>query len=166
MSRFNVNDMIDDIVEKQRKKVYNAVLKAEKVAKQRIETLIPEKMAGDKTGQYYDDYSPVGYRRTGQLGGSVGAYTSVTNSKGVVSLQLGVEDESPFGPMSMHHKKGKGKQADEEAIFENFLAGIHPNVYGLHQDFQGTNIEDNINQALDELLAKELMPMIEREAVK
>ena len=40
MSKFNINDMIDDIVEEQRKKINKAVKKAEGVAKKRIEERI------------------------------------------------------------------------------------------------------------------------------
>ena len=161
MSRFNINDMIDEIVEEQRKKVKQAVKKAEGVAKKRIEEIIPEKM----TGTYYGEYTPRFYKRTNQLGKSVGPYTETKESGNVFSLKIGIEDGSPFGPGAMNHsKRGKNAiKANEGIIFENFLGGIHPNAGGIGVDFQGTNIEDNVNDALDELIENELMPMIERE---
>lgn len=161
MSKFQVNDMIDSIVDEQRRKIHNAVKHAESVAKRRIEEIIPVEMASsDKTGAYYEDYTPKYYKRTGQLGNSVGAYAETRNIGGVISLQIGVEDESPFGPAAMHHKGSKKRKPDEKVIFENFLSGVHPNVYGLGNDLQGTNIEENINRALDDLLEHEIIPMI------
>ena len=155
MSKFNVNDMIDDIVEEQRKKVKAAVKKAEFVAKKRIEELIPEKM----TGVYYKEYNPRFYTRTGQLVNSVGPYAETKESGNVFSLNIGVEDESPFGPVAMTHRKGKKRT--EQGIFEDFLAGIHPHGNGIGDDFQGTNIEENMNQALEDLIENELLPIIE-----
>jgi hypothetical protein len=155
MSRFNVNDMIDDIVKEQRKKVRAAVKKAETVAKKRIEELIPEKM----TEVYYGEYDPRFYTRTNQLIKSVGPYAEIKESGNVFSLNLGVEDENPFGPGAMSHRKGKKRT--EEGIFEDFLAGIHPHGLGIGSDFQGTNIEENMNQALEDLIDNELLPIIE-----
>jgi len=163
MSRFNINDMIDDIVEEQRKKVKNAVKKAEGFAKRRIEEIIPEKMVDT----YYGEYDPRHYTRTRQLEKSVGPYAVVKESGNNLSLQIGVEDDSPFGPGAMNHvKRGKSKskiKPDENIIFENFLEGVHPNAGGIGNDFQGTNIEENVLDALDDLLENEIMPMIERE---
>ena len=156
MSKFNINDMIDDIVEEQRKKINKAVKKAEGVAKKRIEELIPEKM----TGVYYGEYYPKFYTRTDQLKKSVGPYAETKNSNNVVSLKIGVEDSSPYGPGAMKHK---GKKVSEKKIFNNFLAGIHPNAYGIGNDLQGTNIEENIGRALDDLIENELIPMIDKE---
>lgn len=162
MSRFAINDMIDDIVEEQRKKVKQAVKKAKVVAKQRIEEIIPEKMVDT----YYGEYTPKYYKRTMQLGNSVGPYAEVKESGNMISLSIGVEDDSPFGPGAMRHiKRGKSKkkiEADEEKIFENFLQGVHPNAVQGTDTEKWTNIEDNINEALDDLLENEIMPMIER----
>ena len=161
MFKFEVNDMIDEYIAEQRKKVQKAVKKAEGVAKKRVEELIEEKM----TDTYYGDYAPRYYKRTRQLGKSVGPYAEAKESGNVFSLKIGVEDESPFGSGAMSHsKRGKNPiKANEGTIFENFLSGIHPNGNGIGDDFQGTNIEENINQALDELIENELMPMIESE---
>lgn len=150
-----VDDMVDDIVKEYRDKIRKAVKKAESVAKQKIENeIIPT-----ATDKYYEAYlEPKYYDRTYQLKNSFGPYTKVKESGNVFSLKLGIEDENPFGPMVMSHR---GKTADENIIFSNFKAGIHPNVPTLHDELQGTNTVQYINNLLDELIENELMPLID-----
>lgn len=152
-----VNDVLDDVVDEYRAKIRNAIIKAESIAKQRIENeIIPT-----ATEKYYEAYlQPKYYDRTNQLKNSFGPYTKIKESGNIFSLKLGVEDENPFGPMAMSHR---GKTVNENIIFSNFKAGIHPNVPTLHEELQGPNTVKYVNNLLDKLIENELVPLIDSE---
>ena len=168
MSRFRFNDAIDDIVEEYRSKVGQALKVAEQKIKVRMQEIIDEYMIDD----YYGGYVPKVYIRTYQLGNSVGPYTQLNSSGNVFGLAFGIETDSPFGPCAMHHTRYQTKKsgepckhsypASEEDIFENFLAGIHPNV-----GRAGTShIRARVQQALDYFLDFEAVDIVNGELNK
>lgn len=166
MSRFKVNDMIDDIVDDYRKQVKQALQRAEKKVRVRMQEIIQEDMLDD----YYNGYTPKVYVRIYQLEKSVGPYTELKEGGNVFALSFGIDDESPFGPSAMHHTRYQRKRsgelcrhsypANEEDIFENFLAGIHPNVGRAGTSNIRARVKEQLNYFLDfevaDIINKEL----------
>jgi len=182
MSKFKINDMIDDIVKEYRKKVEQALKRAERITERRIKEIIKEYMLED----YYNGYDPRMYVRIHELEKSVGPYTEIKEANNVFGLGFGVEIEKPYGPSAMNHKKTKvkiiykrkkkpgvwektytynNKHVDENRIFENFLAGIHPNALGIGIDSRmgSSHIEESVEKALDDFFDNELMKIVEKE---
>ena len=154
MSDFGIDDMVDEIVKEYREKIRQAVKRAEVIAREKIENdIIP-----NAVDEYYGGYSPKYYWRQYQLYKSLGPYSSLTESNNVFTLKIGVEDESPFGPDTMFHR---GKNVQNDKIFDNFLDGKHPNVPTRGEDLHGTNTKVYVNALLDELIENELMPLID-----
>lgn len=179
MSRFKVNDMIDDIVQEYRIEVGKALKRAETKIRNRLKNMIREYMIDD----YYQGYEPVMYVRTHQLPKSVGPFVEVKEKGGVYIVGFGIDDEPPYGPSAMKHdklilnvkyqRKKKGgtwerkyvydnDDADEETIFENFLAGIHPRVGRAGS----SHIEERINTALTIFFDFEVIDIITQEIDK
>jgi hypothetical protein len=168
MSRFKFNDEINDIVEEYRKQVGRALKVAEQKIRIRMKEIIQEYMLDD----YYGGYEPKVYIRTNQLENSVGPYTELKSSGNVFGIAFGIETDSPFGPGAMHHTRYQTKKsgepckhsypASEEDIFENFLAGIHPNV-----GRAGTShISARVQKALDYFLDFEAVDIVNNELNK
>lgn len=179
MSRFKVNDMIDSIVKEYRIEVGKALKRAETRIKTRLKNMIKEYMIDD----YYQGYEPVMYVRTHQLPKSVGPFVEIKEKGGVYSVVFGIDDDPPYGPTAMNHdklivkvqyqRKKKGgtwekkyiydrDDVDEEDIFENFLAGIHPRVGRAGS----SHIEEKINTALTIFFDFEVMDIITQEINK
>lgn len=176
MSRFKVNDMIDDIVNDYRKQVAQALKRAEQKVKVRMQEIIQEYMLDN----YYNGYTPKMYVRIYQLQKSVGPYTELKDFNNIFALGFGIEDDEPYGYSAMDHSKYQIKvtyqrkkksgvwektyeyeddNVNEEYIFENFLAGIHPNVGPA-----GTsNISERVNKALDYFLDFEVIDIVNKE---
>ena len=168
MSRFKINNQIDDIVDDYRKQVKQALQRAEQKVKVRMQEIIDEYMIGD----YYGGYTPKVYIRTNQLPNSVGPYTELGELGNVFSISFGIDTDSPYGPGAMHHTRYQQKKsgepckhsypANEQDIFDNFLAGIHPNVGPA-----GTgNIRARVSEALDYFLDFEIEYIINNELSK
>lgn len=180
MSRFKINDMIDDIVDDYRKQVEKALRRAEQRIKVRMQDIINEYMLDN----YYNGYRPKMYVRIFELQKSVGPYTKFSNNNNVFSIAFGIEDEeSPYGFSAMDHshyqikityqrKKKPGvwerlydyvdEDVDEEEIFDNFLAGIHPNV-----GRAGTkDVRKEVSRALDIFLDSEVIDIVNKELDK
>ena len=179
MSRFKINDMIDDIVDDYRKQVAQALKRAEQKIKIRMKEIIQEYMLDD----YYNGYSPKMYVRIHQLEKSVGPYTELKESGNVFGLSFGVDIDPPYGASAMDHsqysinvvyqrKKKPGTwertytyqddDVNEEAIFENFLAGIHPNVGPANT----SNIRERVKKALDIFFDFEVVDIVNQELDK
>lgn len=175
MARFKVNDMIDDIVDDYRKQVAQALKRAEQEIRIKMQEIIQEYMLDD----YYYGYTPKLYVRIYQLEKSVGPYTKLKESGNVFGLGFGIDTDDPYGPGAMDHseltvryeRKKKGgvwertyekDNVDEEAIFENFLAGIHPNVGQANSH----HIKERVKQRLDYFLEWDAPYIINKELDK
>ena len=178
MSRFKINDVIDDIVNDYRKQIGQALTRAEGKIKVCMEEIIQEYMIDD----YYDGYTPKLYVRTYQLPRSVGPYTQLKESDNVFGLTFGIDTDTPYGHNAMNHsgegaltlrytRKKKGGvweksydkfDVDEEAIFENFLEGIHPNVGRANS----SHIRERVKKRLDYFLSFEVANIVNKELDK
>lgn len=182
MSRFKINDAIDDIVNDYRKQVWAALQRVEKIVKVRMQEIIQEDMLDD----YYNGYTPKLYVRIYQLEKSVGPYVKLTDIGNNFNLAFGIDVDPPYGPSAMQHS-GEGiltlrytrktssepwqksydkivedKEKFEKIIFENFLEGIHPNV-----GRAGTShIRERVKKHLDYFLDFEIEHIINCELDK
>ena len=174
MSRFKINDAIDDIVNDYRKQVWQALQRAEKIIRVRMQEIIQEDMLDD----YYNGYTPKLYVRIYQLEKSVGPYTKLTDIGNNFNLSFGIDVDPPYGPSAMdhsvltlHYTRKHGSEwvksydkpdVDEEKIFANFLEGIHPNV-----GRAGTShIRERVKKHLDYFLSFEIDGIINSELNK
>ena len=152
------NSMIDETVselkQKAKKAMHGAEIKTQKKLMQMIEK--------DMLENYYAGYSPMYYRRTFQLDKSVTPKTRLNESQREISLDLGID----FYPDAMSHNpkpqflnfSPSNIPADEGIIFENFLAGIHPNAIGSSGT---TPVQKAAEKAIDDFIDNELIPYIE-----
>lgn len=145
MGLFDFSDALDKIVEEYREQVRKALKVAEQKIRIKMQEIIQEYMLDD----YYNGYTPKMYVRINQLQNSVGPYTELKEQNNAFAIGFGIETGDPYGPDAMDHsllilnvqykrKKSSGtwestytydnNYVDEKIIFENFLAGIHPNV--------------------------------------
>ena len=176
MSRFKINEDIDNIVNDYRKQVEQALIRAEKRIRVRMQEIIREDMLDD----YYDGYTPKVYVRTFQLENSVGPYTELKSANNVFGLSFGIETDNPYGPGAMDHseltliynRKGGGDpwkrtyikdNVDEKAIFENFLEGIHPNITGASKT---QHIRERVKRHLNYFLEFEAVYIVNQELDK
>lgn len=179
MSKFQLNEFAEEVQKEYQRKVEEALERVEKITHKKIQKIINEYMIKD----YYQGYTPIEYKRTGELKKSVGSYIEFNNINGTFGITFGIEDEDPYGPSAMDHstmhvvvkrkskKTGKIKEyeyfyeredVNEEAIFENFMAGIHPRV-----GMAGTHhIEERVNEALDYFFLFEFEDLVNKELSK
>lgn len=179
MSKFKINDAIDDIVNEYRKQVGQALKRAEQKIKVRMQEIIQEDMLDD----YYGGYTPKLYVRTYQLEKSVGPYTQLTDFDTGFNLSFGIDIDPPYGPSAMDHsiltlryvrknnsepwektydKSGSKYPVKEEEIFNNFLEGIHPNVGRANT----SHIRERLKQHLDYFLSFEVETIVNSELDK
>lgn len=176
MARFKVNDMIDDIVNDYRKQVAQALKRAEQEIRVKMQEIIQEYMLDD----YYQGYTPKLYVRIYQLEKSVGPYTELKEAGNTFGLAFGIDTDDPYGPGAMDHSEltvrysrkkrddpwkktyDKTGKVDEEEIFENFLAGIHPNV----GQAKSHHIRERVGQRLDYFLEWDAPHIISQELDK
>lgn len=171
-----LSDIVNDIALQYQKKIEQAIRSAEPKIKAEMEKVIIEYM----TLNYYNGYSPKMYERTFQLPNSVGPYTDVASVGGLSSITFGVDTDSPFGPGAMDHKflalhvsykqKKTGRTVNktyyyetntvnEQIIFDNFMAGIHPGV-GNH----GTSpVYSATDKQLDKLLHSVIIDILDKQ---
>lgn len=178
MSKFKLNDAIDDIVNAYRKQLGQALKIAEQKIKVRMQEIIQEDMLDD----YYNGYVPKLYVRTYQLEKSVGPYSKLTDFGTGFNLSFGIDVDPPYGPNAMNHngegvltlhyiRKKDGMaceksydkfDADEEKIFNNFLEGIHPNVGRANT----SHIRERVKKHLDFFLSFEVADIVNHELDK
>ena len=175
MSKFQLNEFAEEVQKEYQKKVEQALDRAEKIIHKKIQQIINEYMIKD----YYQGYIPIEYKRTGELKKSVYPSIEIGNQGGAYGITFGIEDDWEAMDHSTLHvvvkrkskKTGKIKEyeyfyeredVNEEAIFENFMAGIHPRVgnAGTH------HIEERVNQALDYFFLMELEDIVTKELSK
>lgn len=181
MSKFKMNDMLEDAVNDYRKQIEKALKRAEQRIRVRMQDIINEYMLDD----YYNGYTPKMYVRIFQLQKSVGPYTEFGSKDNVFAIAFGIEDEeSPYGfgamdhsnysiKVTYHRKKKSGvwektynyhdEDVDEKDIFENFMAGIHPNAVG---PTTTQHIRERTSKALDFFLAFEVEDIVNQEIDK
>lgn len=169
-----LSDILNDIEIEYQKKIEQAIKSAEPKIKAEMEKVIIEYMILN----YYNGYSPKMYERTFQLPNSVGPYTDVASVGGLSSITFGVDTDSPYGPDAMNHnflaihvsykQKKTGRTvtktyyydtntANEQIIFDNFMAGVHPGVGTM-----GTTPVYNItDKQLDKLLHGVIIDMLD-----
>ena len=128
---------------------------------------------------YYQGYIPIEYKRTGELKKSVYPSIEIGSQGGAYGITFGVEDDweamdhSVFRVSVKRKSKKTGQikeyeyfylrpNVNEEAIFENFMAGIHPRV-GMANTH---HIEERVNQALDYFFLYELEDIVNKELSK
>ena len=175
MSKFQLNEFAEEVQKEYQRKVEEALEKVDKIAQKKIQKIINEYMIKD----YYQGYIPIEYKRTGELKKSVYPYVEFDNQGGTYGITFGIEDDWEAMDHSMLHvvvkrtskKTGKTKEyeyfyekenVDERAIFENFMAGIHPRVGNA-----GTShIEERVNEALDYFFLFEFEDIVNKELAK
>jgi hypothetical protein len=175
MSKFQLNEFAEEVQKEYQRKVEEALDRVEKIAYKKIQKIINEYMIKD----YYQGYTPIEYKRTGELKKSVYPYVEFDNQNGKYGITFGIEDDWEAMDHSALHivvkrkskKTGKIKEYEyfyeredpnEEAIFENFMAGIHPRV-----GMAGTHhIEERVNEALDYFFLFEFEDIVNKELAK
>ena len=175
MAKFQLNEFAEEVQKEYQKKVEAALNRAEKIIHKKIQHLIDTYMITD----YYEGYTPVEYQRTGELKKSVYPSIIIGSQGGAYGITFGVEDDWEAMDHSTLHvivkrkskKTGQIKQyeyfyekenVDEQAIFENFMAGIHPRVGRANTH----HIEEVINQKLDDFFLYELEGIVNAELAK
>lgn len=175
MAKFQLNEFAEDVQKEYQKKTEDALKRAEKIINKKIRHIINECMIKD----YYQGYEPIMYQRTGELKKSVYPSVEIGNQGGAFGITFGIEDDweamdhSTLHVVVKHKSKKTGQvkeyeyfyqknDVDEEAIFENFMAGIHPRVgpAGTHY------IEEEVNKALDNFFDNELNKIVLKELSK
>lgn len=175
MAKFQLNEFAEEIQKEYQKKTEEALKRAEKIIYKRIQKIINEYMIKD----YYQGYIPIVYKRTGELKKSVYPDVQIGNQDGAFGITFGIEDDweamdhSTLHIIVKHKSKKTGKikeyeyfyekpDVDEEGIFENFMAGIHPRVGPANTHY----IEKRVNEALDYFFMFELEDIINKELSK
>lgn len=175
-----LENMIDDIVKEDKKRIALAFEKIKKETEKKIREAIKIAMIDN----YYYGYSPITYVRTGQLNNSVAPLIIDDSDNSGLSFSFGVKTSPPKGPKAMKHdkltvrvtnKKGEERLYTytvkeynpklEEEIFGNFMQGIHPNAIPIGVTATPTtNVYEEINKALDLLLEDGIIDRIIQDA--
>lgn len=175
MAKFQLNEFAEEVQKEYQKKTEEALKRAEKIVYKRIQHIINEYMIKD----YYEGYHPVMYVRTGELKKSVYPSVEIGNKNGAFGITFGVEDDWEAMDHStlnvvVRHKSNKTGQikeykysyekpdVNEEAIFENFMYGMHPRVGRVNTH----HIEQVVNQELDKFFEYELEEIVKKELSK
>lgn len=139
-----VNKKVEEIEEKQKTRIEIAMEKTEK----RVADKIQEFINRDGMDFYYNGYSPIMYKRTGNLrdSGAVSPCIEETKNSGYVGFRYGATfdetlmDHSGYWiHINYNHKRDGGSwskdywyedaDADEKKILDNFRAGVHPQTF-------------------------------------
>lgn len=120
----------------------------------------------DAIQNYYGGYEPLYYNRQNQLPKSLAPYVESLQDDTGVTLSFGVDDRPPYGAGAMKHaKRGKSKRKtppNEELIFENFMAGIHPNANpkGITGD-PTTPVKDTVLESIDKYYNEKIEAVVQ-----
>lgn len=128
--------------------------------------------------QYYDNYTPKQYKRTGRLKRAILPYWADRSNKDKISIEVGVQYKSSalkgaYRSNSPFHQSGNEWKVvtdhsyvtsdngipEPEWILENFLEGVHPwaqddkeSTNSLMEDFFETQLPSHIDQYVQEEL--------------
>lgn len=152
-----IDQMVKDLIEQDKKRIKEAFERIKQEVTKEIQVIIQR----DMIDNYYNGYEPLIYDRTFQLPKSVAPLILDSSAGDTFQFDVGIKLKD--GEKNMSHNiltlKVKGKTytyqnngADEEAIFENFLAGIHPNanLKGITKT-PTTNVRETAEAAIDNL---------------
>ena len=175
-----IENMIEDIVEADKKRIALAFEQIKKKTTEKIQTAIKTAMIDN----YYNGYDPFFYIRTGQLENSVAPLIIDDSDNSGFQFEFGIKTSPPKGSSAMKHntlsvrvtkKNGeekiysyKVKDYDpgiEKLIFDNFMEGIHSNANpkGVTET-PTTHVYEEINKALDALLNDGIIDKIIQDA--
>lgn len=176
----DIENMIDDIVKEDKKRIELAFEQIKKKTSAKISEAIRIYMLDN----YYFGYDPFKYVRTGQLSKSVAPLIIDDSDNSGLQFSFGIKTSPPKGSKAMRHdhitlkvtkKNGEEKFYSyavknydpkiEEWIFQNFMEGIHPNAVekGITET-PTTNVYKAINKALDDLLNDGIIDKIIQDA--
>lgn len=175
-----IENMIDDIVKEDKKRIALAFEQIKKKTTQKIQEAIKIAMIDN----YYEGYNPLMYNRTGQLSKSVAPLIIDDSDNSGLQFSFGIKTSPPKGSAAMKHNKltvrvtKKNGEVNvhsynvknydpsiEKIIFENFMSGIHPNanLKGITET-PTTHVYTEINKALDKLLEDGIIDQIIQDA--
>lgn len=128
-----IDQTVKDLIEQDKKRIKEAFERIKKEVKKEIQAIIQR----DMLDNYYNGYEPLIYNRTFQLRESVSPLILDSSVGDTFQFDVGIKLKD--GEKKMSHNtltltvKGKtytyrNDGVDEEAIFENFLDGVHPNA--------------------------------------
>ena len=152
-----IDQMVKDLIEQDKKRIKEAFERIKKEVAKEIQVIIQR----DMIDNYYDGYAPLIYNRTFQLPKAVAPLILDSSVGNTFQFDVGIKLKD--GEKKMSHNtltvtvKGKtytyqNDGVDEEAIFENFLAGIHPNASPKGATgTPTTHVRDTAEAAIDNL---------------
>lgn len=152
-----IDQMVKDLIEQDKKRIKEAFERIKKEVTKEIQTIIQR----DMIDNYYNGYEPLIYNRTFQLPKSVAPLILDSSMGDTFQFDVGIKLKD--GEKKMSHDtltltvKGRtytyhNDDVNEEAIFENFLAGIHPNANSRGiTETPTTNVRKTAEAAIDDL---------------
>jgi hypothetical protein len=156
-----IDQMVKDLIEQDKKRIQEAFARIKKEVKKEIEIIIQR----DMIDNYYNGYEPLIYSRTFQLPKSVAPLILDDSTENDLQFSFGIKITPPKGASAMSHSeltlKVKGRTytydndgVEEDAIFANFLMGIHPNANPRgFTSTPTTHVFKTANKAIDNLLS-------------